>query len=179
MVRKTAGFFGPQRRPKLPASAYVLSKEYVTMQREPPPFVWAVPDKNISTWNYIVVGETAVLYSALLTELSSVAHLIHLSPEENMYHGLLLFPSEYPFRPPGIKMLTSSGRFHPDKICFSMSDFILDLCVYHLPLPTCRSYCASGTPLGVLRQCAFTFFFGHHLSWFTAGFAGFPRSIIC
>ncbi len=27
-----------------------LSKEYVTMQREPPPFVWAVPGKkNIST----------------------------------------------------------------------------------------------------------------------------------
>lgn len=37
---------------------------------------------------------------------------------------MLLFPSEYPFKPPGIKMLTPSGRFQPDKkICFSMSDF--------------------------------------------------------
>lgn len=52
-----------------------------------------------------------------------------------------MFPSEYPFKPPGIKvfpndqphgtlthaslqMLTPSGRFAPDKkICFSMSDF--------------------------------------------------------
>jgi len=35
-----------------------------------------------------------------------------------------MFPSEYPFKPPGIKMLTPSGRFVPDKkICFSMSDF--------------------------------------------------------
>jgi ubiquitin-conjugating enzyme E2 J2 len=58
------------------------------------------------------------------------------------YHGVLLFPSEYPFKPPGIKvsrvvlvfvphvhikrpqMFTPSGRFQPDKkICFSMSDF--------------------------------------------------------
>ncbi len=56
------------------------------------------------------------------------------------YHGVLLFPPEYPFKPPGIKartytsarrsdltfmqMLTPSGRFQPDKkICFSMSDF--------------------------------------------------------
>ncbi|KAK0235482.1 hypothetical protein EDD85DRAFT_955036 [Armillaria nabsnona] len=103
---------------KLPASAYILSKEYVTMQREPPPFVWAVPDeKNILTWNYIIVGGTTVLYSALLTELSSVAHLIHPSPAENIYHGqvLLLFPSEYPFKSPGIKMLTRSGRFHPTR----------------------------------------------------------------
>ncbi len=67
------------------------------------------------------------------------------------------------------QMLTRSGRFHPNKkICFSMSDFILDLCVYYLLLPTCRSYCASGTPLRVLRQCAFAFFFGHHLSSFPA-----------
>lgn len=52
-----------------------------------------------------------------------------------------MFPPEYPFKPPGIKvffndqphdtftyaslqMLTPSGRFAPDKkICFSMSDF--------------------------------------------------------
>jgi len=35
-----------------------------------------------------------------------------------------MFPPEYPFKPPGIKMLTPSGRFQPDKkICFSMSDF--------------------------------------------------------
>ena len=40
------------------------------------------------------------------------------------YYGVILFPSEYPFKPPGIKMLTPSGRFIPDKkICFSMSDF--------------------------------------------------------
>ncbi|KAF8623124.1 hypothetical protein AX17_007558, partial [Amanita inopinata Kibby_2008] len=77
------------------------------MQKEPPPFVWAVPDeKNILTWNYIIRGPPDSPYAG------------------GEYHGVLLFPSEYPFKPPGIKMLTPSGRFQPDKkICFSMSDF--------------------------------------------------------
>lgn len=77
------------------------------MQREPPPFVWAVPDeKNILTWNYIIRGPPDSPFAG------------------GEYHGVLLFPSEYPFKPPGIKMLTPSGRFQPDrKICFSMSDF--------------------------------------------------------
>jgi len=77
------------------------------MQKEPPPFVWAVPDeKNILTWNYIIRGPPDSVYAG------------------GEYHGILLFPSEYPFKPPGIKMLTPSGRFQPDrKVCFSMSDF--------------------------------------------------------
>jgi len=84
-----------------------LSKEYVTMQKEPPPFVWAAPDeKNILTWNFIIRGPPDSPYAG------------------GEYHGVLQFPSEYPFKPPGIKMFTPSGRFHPDKkICFSMSDF--------------------------------------------------------
>lgn len=77
------------------------------MQREPPPFVWAVPDeKNILAWHYILRGPPDTPFAG------------------GEYHGVLLFPSEYPFKPPGIKMFTPSGRFQPDKkICFSMSDF--------------------------------------------------------
>lgn len=77
------------------------------MQRDPPPFVWAVPEeKNILTWHYIIRGPPDSSFAG------------------GEYHGVLLFPSEYPFKPPGIKMLTPSGRFQPDrKICFSMSDF--------------------------------------------------------
>ncbi|TFK51958.1 UBC-like protein [Heliocybe sulcata] len=84
-----------------------LTKEYVNMQKEPPPFVWAVPDeKNILTWNYIIRGPPDSPFAG------------------GEYHGVLMFPSEYPFKPPGIKMYTPSGRFQPDKkICFSMSDF--------------------------------------------------------
>ncbi|KAL1944992.1 hypothetical protein VTO73DRAFT_2612 [Trametes versicolor] len=84
-----------------------LSKEYIAMQKEPPPFVWAAPDeKNILTWNFIIRGPPDSPYAG------------------GEFHGVLLFPSEYPFKPPGIKMFTPSGRFQPDKkICFSMSDF--------------------------------------------------------
>jgi ubiquitin-conjugating enzyme E2 J2 len=84
-----------------------LGKEFVLMQKEPPPFVYAAPDeKNILNWNFIIRGPPDSPFAG------------------GEYHGLLLFPSEYPFKPPGIKMLTPSGRFHPDKkICFSMSDF--------------------------------------------------------
>ncbi|KAF7317615.1 UBC-like protein [Mycena kentingensis (nom. inval.)] len=84
-----------------------LTKEYATMQKEPPPFVWAAPEeKNILNWNFIIRGPSDSPYAG------------------GEYHGVLLFPAEYPFKPPGIKMLTPSGRFQPDKkICFSMSDF--------------------------------------------------------
>jgi ubiquitin-conjugating enzyme E2 J2 len=84
-----------------------LTKEFVAMQKDPPPFIWATPDeKNILTWNYIIRGPPDSPFAG------------------GEYHGVLLFPSEYPFKPPGIKMLTPSGRFHSDKkICFSMSDF--------------------------------------------------------
>ncbi|KIY52348.1 UBC-like protein, partial [Fistulina hepatica ATCC 64428] len=80
-----------------------LTKEYMGMQREPPPFVWAVPDeKNILICTSPCRGPPDSPY------------------EGGEYHGVLLFPSEYPFKPPGIKMVTPSGRFQPDrKICFS------------------------------------------------------------
>ena len=34
------------------------------------------------------------------------------TPYENgLYHGKLIFPKDYPFKPPAIYMLTPSGRF--------------------------------------------------------------------
>ena len=40
------------------------------------------------------------------------------------YHGKLLFPNDFPFKPPTILILTPSGRFEPNKpLCFSMSDY--------------------------------------------------------
>ncbi|EJU03542.1 UBC-like protein, partial [Dacryopinax primogenitus] len=84
-----------------------LTKEYLAMQKSAPPFVWASPDeKNILNWHYILRGPPDSPYHG------------------GEYYGLLTFPSDYPFKPPGIKMFTPSGRFQPDKkICTSMSDY--------------------------------------------------------
>ena len=38
--------------------------------------------------------------------------------------GKLVFPKDYPFKPPSIRMLTPNGRFQIDtRLCLSMSDF--------------------------------------------------------
>jgi ubiquitin-protein ligase len=40
------------------------------------------------------------------------------------YHGKLIFPASYPFKPPTIMMCTPSGRFKTNtRLCLSMSDF--------------------------------------------------------
>ena len=40
------------------------------------------------------------------------------------YHGKLVFPREFPFKPPSIYMITPSGRFKCNqRLCLSISDF--------------------------------------------------------
>ncbi|KAJ7280583.1 ubiquitin-conjugating enzyme/RWD-like protein [Mycena rebaudengoi] len=89
------------------ASKAAYKRLYVSVQKEPPPFVWAAPDEmNILTCASAFRGPSDTPFAG------------------GEYHGMLQFPPEYPFKPPGIKMFAPSGRFHPDKkICFSMSDF--------------------------------------------------------
>ncbi|KAN0061329.1 Ubiquitin-conjugating enzyme E2 6 [Thecaphora frezii] len=84
-----------------------LTKEAQLMEKDPPPFVFARPkEDNILEWHYILRGPPDTPYAG------------------GEYHGQLLFPPEFPFKPPGIKMTTPSGRFKPDtKICTSMSDY--------------------------------------------------------
>ncbi|PAV84709.1 hypothetical protein WR25_02257 isoform C [Diploscapter pachys] len=41
-----------------------------------------------------------------------------------MYHGKLVFPANFPFRPPAIFMMTPSGRFQTNtRLCLSISDY--------------------------------------------------------
>jgi ubiquitin-conjugating enzyme E2 J2 len=40
------------------------------------------------------------------------------------YHGMVIFPKEYPYKPPSIQMITPNGRFKCcTPLCLSMSDF--------------------------------------------------------
>lgn len=67
----------------------------------------AVPNEaNILEWHYVIEGNTDTPYKG------------------GYYHGKLIFPKEYPLKPPSVIMLTPSGRFKPNRrLCLSMSDF--------------------------------------------------------
>ncbi|CAG8566345.1 4660_t:CDS:2, partial [Acaulospora morrowiae] len=84
-----------------------LTKEYAALQKNPPPYLMAKPlENNILEWHYVLRGPPDTPY------------------HNGEYHGVLIFPAEYPFKPPSIRMTTPSGRFQPDtRLCLSMSDF--------------------------------------------------------
>jgi ubiquitin-conjugating enzyme E2 J2 len=56
-------------------------------------------------------------------------HYVVRGPEgtpysSGLYHGKLQFPSEFPFKPPAIYMLTPNGRFKCNvRLCLSISDY--------------------------------------------------------
>ncbi|PHJ23509.1 ubiquitin conjugating enzyme e2 [Cystoisospora suis] len=86
-----------------------LAREYALMQRQGGlNHVVVRPDLNdLLTWHFVLHD----------LPLDSPYH-------GGVYHGKLVFPSNYPFAPPSIFMLTPSGRFEINqKLCVSMSDF--------------------------------------------------------
>ncbi|KAK5130830.1 ubiquitin-conjugating enzyme E2 [Cryomyces antarcticus] len=84
-----------------------LIKEYKTISENPPPYIVAHPsESNILEWHYILTGPPKTPY------------------EGGQYWGTLVFPPDYPFAPPAIRMHTPSGRFQPStRLCLSISDF--------------------------------------------------------
>eukprot|EP01098_Paradermamoeba_levis_P006521 TRINITY_DN2701_c0_g1_i2.p1 TRINITY_DN2701_c0_g1~~TRINITY_DN2701_c0_g1_i2.p1 ORF type:complete len:161 (+),score=41.52 TRINITY_DN2701_c0_g1_i2:124-606(+) len=84
-----------------------LQKEFLLLNKEPVPHIFAKPNpSNLLEWHFIISGPPGTPY------------------EGGQYHGKLIFPSEYPFKPPGIMMITPSGRFETERrLCLSMSDF--------------------------------------------------------
>ena len=86
-----------------------LTRELQALQKDPmtSPRITAIPNEaNILEWHYVLEGSKGTPY------------------EGGIYHGKLLFPKEYPLKPPSVIMLTPSGRFVPNRrLCLSMSDF--------------------------------------------------------
>ena len=61
---------------------------------------------NLFEWHFTLRGPTGTPYAS------------------GLYHGRVLLPSNYPFRPPDVVLLTPSGRFDVHKkICLSISSF--------------------------------------------------------
>lgn len=84
-----------------------LKQDYIRIMKDPVPYVTAVPlPNNILEWRYIVRGPENTPY------------------EGGIYHGKLIFPSEFPFKPPSIYIITPNGRFKTQtRLCLSISDF--------------------------------------------------------
>lgn len=85
-----------------------LRREYSNIQGEKIPHIVARPtEKNMLIWYYVLHDlPTETPYSG------------------GVYWGKLVFPKEFPFKPPAIYMLTPSGRFETNsRLCLSMSDF--------------------------------------------------------
>lgn len=84
-----------------------LRQDYLRIMKDPVPYVKALPlPSNILEWHYVVTGPENSPY------------------EGGTYHGKLVFPREFPFKPPSIYMITPNGRFKLNtRLCLSISDF--------------------------------------------------------
>jgi ubiquitin-conjugating enzyme E2 J2 len=86
-----------------------LKRELTALQKDPicdPKITVAPNETNLLEMHYVIEGSKGTPY------------------EGGIYHGKLIFPKEYPLKPPSVLMLTPSGRFHPNRrLCLSMSDF--------------------------------------------------------
>ncbi|GIY96846.1 ubiquitin-conjugating enzyme E2 J2 [Caerostris extrusa] len=84
-----------------------LKQDYMRIMKDPVPYVKAHPlNSNILEWHFAVIGPEDTPYKG------------------GVYHGKLIFPSEFPFKPPSIYMITPNGRFKCNtRLCLSISDF--------------------------------------------------------
>lgn len=86
-----------------------LQRELRALSKDPmkSPKIVAVPrEENILEWHYLIEGNEGTPYHG------------------GYYHGKLIFPKEYPLKPPSVIMCTPSGRFVTNRrLCLSMSDF--------------------------------------------------------
>ncbi|GAX82494.1 hypothetical protein CEUSTIGMA_g9921.t1 [Chlamydomonas eustigma] len=83
-----------------------LQKEYKSLLKEPVPHVTAHPTNNLLEWHFVLEGAQGTEY------------------EGGVYHGKIVFPAQYPFKPPSLSLFTPNGRFAVNtKLCLSMTDY--------------------------------------------------------
>jgi len=68
------------------------------------PFIARASEEDIFEWHFAVFGPPGTAF------------------ERGIYHGRIILPPEYPFKPPSFMLLTANGRFETNtKICLSIS----------------------------------------------------------
>jgi len=98
---------GPKKRMNTTASAR-LRNDYMRIKKDPVPYVIGAEPlpSNILEWHYVIKGPEKSPYDG------------------GYYHGKLVFPKDFPFKPPKIIMITPNGRFKTHtRLCLSISDF--------------------------------------------------------
>jgi len=84
-----------------------LRQDFLRLKKDPVPYIVAEPlPSNLLEWHYVVTGPEDSSYDG------------------GLYHGKLVFPVEFPFKPPSIYMITPNGRFKTNtRLCLSISDY--------------------------------------------------------
>jgi len=84
-----------------------LQAEYRRLAKDPIPYLTAQPlSSNLLEWRYVVRGPSETPY------------------EGGIYQGKIVFPFEYPYKPPSIYMLTPNGRFKTNtSLCLTITSF--------------------------------------------------------
>lgn len=84
-----------------------LLREYSEFQKDPSSQFMAAPlDDNLFEWHFTIRGQKGSDFDG------------------GIYHGRIILPPEYPFKPPNISFLTPNGRFSVGtKICLSISAY--------------------------------------------------------
>ncbi|CAF1111230.1 unnamed protein product [Adineta ricciae] len=84
-----------------------LQAEYRRLSKDPVPYLTAQPlSSNLLEWRYVVRGPSDTPY------------------EGGIYQGKIVFPLEYPYKPPSIYMLTPNGRFKTNtSLCLTITSF--------------------------------------------------------
>eukprot|EP00762_Andalucia_godoyi_P003224 ANDGO_01060.mRNA.1 Ubiquitin-conjugating enzyme E2 32 len=97
---------GSSWNPKSP-SVKRLMRELAELRASPSPDFHIEPlDDNLFEWHFTLRGPPDTVY------------------EGGFYHGRMILPEEYPFKPPSFIFLTPSGRFEVGKkICLSISNY--------------------------------------------------------
>eukprot|EP01117_Protostelium_nocturnum_P014300 TRINITY_DN5439_c0_g1_i1.p1 TRINITY_DN5439_c0_g1~~TRINITY_DN5439_c0_g1_i1.p1 ORF type:complete len:303 (+),score=109.17 TRINITY_DN5439_c0_g1_i1:90-911(+) len=84
-----------------------IMREIKEMEKDVNPHYTARPlEDNLFEWHFTIRGPPDSPF------------------EKGIYHGRIILPSEYPFKPPNIVLLTPNGRFEVGKkICLSISAY--------------------------------------------------------
>lgn len=91
---------------KSPAVKRILRELKEISESDNPDIAAAALEDNIFEWLFVIRGAWGSEF------------------EGGIYHGRILMPAEYPFKPPAFVMMTPSGRFETKtKICLSISSY--------------------------------------------------------